>query len=130
MIVVALLLGLGANSASAQYQPPPPPNRLPMPRIVQPPLVQPGYYYVMFRQPYWRQQTFRSEPEMANFIALQERNGWDIQVLTAYPGNYTVRYRLLQWGGSGTFPDLPSARQRAAQLENIGYEPRIVLMAQ
>jgi hypothetical protein len=130
MLIAALALGLGTTSASAQVPPPPPVNPLPLPRVVQPPTGAQPVYHVMFRQPYWRQQTFRSEAQLANFIALQERNGWDIQVLSSRPGHYTVRYRLMQWGGSANFPDLPSAQQWAAQLENLGYEPQVVLLRQ
>jgi hypothetical protein len=130
IILAALVLSLGATHASAQNPPPPPPGRLPMPRIVQPPPGQRGVYHVEFRQPYWRTQTFRNEADFANFMALQERNGWELQVLQAQPGRFTVSYRLMQWGGSQNLPDLPSAQQWAMRLENLGYEPRIVFLPQ
>jgi hypothetical protein len=121
MIFTVVALALTMMPAHAQ--------NLPYPRVVpgpvQPPSNQIGYW-VQFRQPYWRQQQFASEPEMANFIATQTALGWEVQVLPAPPGVYLVRYRLMQWGGSRILPTAAEAQRWAATLEDQGYEPRIV----
>ena len=70
LFVTLLVLGLGASTASAQ-------QTLPYPRPVPtPPL--PSGYWVQFRQPEWRQQTFATEFEMVNFINSQRALGWEV----------------------------------------------------
>jgi len=83
-------------------------------------------YWVQFRQPYWREQQFGNRDEMEAFVAGQQRNGWEVQVYSDPGGGFMVRHRLMNWGGSRIFNTLPEAQQWAANLENQGYEPRIV----
>jgi hypothetical protein len=83
-------------------------------------------YWVQFRQPQWQEQTFFSPAEMDNFVRTQERNGWDVQVANLRGGAYSVRFRLVHWGGSRVVDSLAEARDWAAYLESKGYEPRIV----
>src|SRR5262249_1270004 len=81
-------------------------------------------YWVQFRQPDWRDQTFNSRYEMDAFIANQRSNGWEVQV---FPYELRVRFRLMQWGGSRVFTDLGAAQAWAAYLDHdLGYQPRIV----
>jgi hypothetical protein len=116
LVFTVVALCLGALPASAQYVPFPGNS----PELLQPP--QQSGYWVQFRQPSWRQQEFGSEPEMANFIATQRSLGWEVQVV----GQYVVRFRLMQWGGSRILPTLPEAQQWADMLAAQGYQPRIV----
>ena len=127
LILATVTLALGVTTVSAQV--------LPYPREVPPTPSQPQYqppfsqsgYWVQFRQPSWRQQTFATEFEMANFINTQRPLGWEVQVLPPSPfGGYTVRYRLTQWGGSRTVATMGEAQQWAAYLTDLGYEPRIM----
>jgi hypothetical protein len=81
-------------------------------------------YWVQFRQPEWRDQTFYSRYEMDVFLDDKRRNGWEVQV---FPYELRARFRLTQWGGSRTFDTLPEAQQWAAYLDReLGYQPRIV----
>jgi hypothetical protein len=63
---------------------------------------------------------------MAAFMDDRTRNGWEVQVLSQSHGRYTVRSRLMQWGGSRVVYDLGEAQRWAAHLEELGYEPRII----
>jgi hypothetical protein len=122
LFVTLLVLGLGASTASAQ-------QTLPYPRPVPtPPL--PSGYWVQFRQPEWRQQTFATEFEMVNFINSQRALGWEVQVVPSPLGPFSVRYRLTQWGGSRTVPTMAAAQEWAAILADQGYQPRIVPLSQ
>ena len=123
LMIAVVFLGLGTASASAQYVPYT--GRPPV--VLQRPYSQ-GGYWVQFRQPYWRQQTFYSEPEMASFVSAQRSYGWEVQVRPS-PWGFDVRYRLMQWGGSRVLPTMADAQQWAAYLEDQGYEPRIVPLA-
>jgi hypothetical protein len=127
LLVAILVCGLAGASAFAQQVLPPP--RPVAPGANAPPTAQ-GFYSVQFRQPYWRQQEFRSQQEVANFIALQQPNGWEIQVLPPQRNRYPVRYRLMQWGGSRNVADVAEAQRWAGVLEEAGYEPRIVFVTQ
>jgi len=123
IVVLALLvLGMGAPAAPAQYVPYPGDRPTPLPTL---PPRQAGYW-VQFRQPYWRSQEFRSEAEAVNFIENQQALGWDVQMMPPNRGRFVVRYRLMQWGGSRVYPDLADAQRWAAQLEQAGFEPRVV----
>src|ERR1043166_3118689 len=130
LFLSALFVALTAMPAAAQYVPYPgnpyPGNR---PQLTQPTPVQTGYW-VQFRQTYWRQQTFYTEFEMANFINSQRALGWEVQVVPSPLGIFSVRYRLMQWGGSRTVSTMAEAQQWAAYLEDLGYEPRIVPLSQ
>jgi hypothetical protein len=123
LILTVAVFAFGVTSAVAQYVPYQGPR--PYPPAVSSPQVRQGGYWVQFRHPYWREQEFASQPEMANFIRTQQGFGWEVQVLQS-PYRYAVRYRLMQWGGSRILPTLPEAQQWAAMLEDQGYEPRIV----
>src|SRR5438270_4793474 len=128
LILAVTVFALGATSAFAQYVPyPGAPTYPPAPSTPQYP--QAGYW-VQFRQPYWREQQFFSEPEMANFIRTQQSLGWEVQVSQTPPPPYQVRYRLMRWGGSRIVPTMAEAQQWARQLEDQGYEPRIVNTSQ
>jgi len=83
-------------------------------------------YWVQIRQPQWQEQTFTSRENMDYFIRDQQRNGWELQVGTLPGGEYSVRYRLMRWGGSRVVDSRAEARDWAAQLEEQGYETRIV----
>src|SRR5206468_727037 len=71
-------------------------------------------YWVQIRQPQWQEQTFYSAAELDNFVRTQERNGWDVQVANLRGGVYSVRFRLVRWGGSRVVDSLAEARDWAA----------------
>jgi hypothetical protein len=83
-------------------------------------------YWVQFRQPNWWEQQLSNREEMETFVAGQQRNGWEVQIHSYPDGTYMVRHRLMNWGGSRILNTLPEAQRWAANLENQGYEPRIV----
>jgi hypothetical protein len=83
-------------------------------------------YHVQIRRPYWEAQTFSARRAMAAFADKQRANGWEVQLLPQAPGSFPVRYRLMKWGGSRVLPTRDEAEDWADELEEDGYETRIV----
>jgi hypothetical protein len=83
-------------------------------------------FWVQIRQPNWQEQQFFSRQDLDYFIRTQRQNGWEVQVANLPDGTFSARYRLLKWGGSQIVDTLGDARRWAAELQEQGYETRIV----
>jgi hypothetical protein len=124
----ALFLSLGVFAPAATAQRWPPSSSTPPWWAPSGPSQSPqfGALHVQIRHPNWRETILNSQFEMEQYVAGQRRNGWEVQVTPLSFGRFLVRDRLLSWGGSGFADTWESARWQERQLQEQGYQTRIM----
>jgi hypothetical protein len=94
----------------------------------QEPLPQPRgqRYWVQIRHPESQNQQFYTRQDLDYFVNSQRQNGWEVQVANLSDGTFSARYRLMRWGGSRIVDSMREAQWWANELQEQGYQTRIV----